>query len=439
MKKLWLLIPGLSILWACATFQPAPPSFYIESLPQVVTTQMTLEERLKAEEVWTSIRTGNSAKAEKLLERLNPGNPVYELGRGYVAILLNDLPMAEQSFKTALESRPDLVVAYLGLAQVYEIQGTEDQVLAQYREVLKREPGHSWAKPRYEALRAKKTDSLLAEGKAALAAGQFEAGKRSLLKALFYDPASTEAHLELASAYRREKDYESALIHLQAASSLSPDDKNILKSYADTLYAAEQLGKSLDAYEKLREMDPRNKEVAARVERLKDRLGVFELPSLYNSIPASNAITREDLAALIAVKFKGVLDDSQVKPPIIIDISTSWASKFILKTASLDLLEVYDNHTFLPKKAINRAEFAEAMLRLVDFLSKKGYRFVPQVSPERIQISDVPPDSFFYRPITRIVAYQIMDLTPQRTFQPEAPVSGQEAGRTLDIVLALIK
>ncbi|HOI45729.1 MAG TPA: S-layer homology domain-containing protein, partial [Candidatus Aminicenantes bacterium] len=195
----------------------------------------------------------------------------------------------------------------------------------------------------------------------------------------------------------------------------------------------------LDAYEKLREMDPRNKEVAARVERLKDRLGVFELPSLYNSIPASNAITREDLAALIAVKFKGVLDDSQVKPPIIIDISTSWASKFILKTASLDLLEVYDNHTFLPKKAINRAEFAEAMLRLVDFLSKKGYRFVPQVSPERIQISDVPPDSFFYRPITRIVAYQIMDLTPQRTFQPEAPVSGQEAGRTLDIVLALIK
>jgi hypothetical protein len=32
-----------------------------------------------------------------------------------------------------------------------------------------------------------------------------------------------------------------------------------------------------------------------------------------------------------------------------------------------------------------------------------------------------------------------MDLTPKRTFQPDAVVRGQEAVRILDIILALIK
>jgi len=61
------------------------------------------------------------------------------------------------------------------------------------------------------------------------------------------------------------------------------------------------------------------------------------------------------------------------------------------------------------------------------------------MAAEKVRISDVPPENYYYAPITQIVAYQIMDLTPQRTFQPDAMVQGQEAVRILDIILALIK
>ena len=76
-------------------------------------------------------------------------------------------------------------------------------------------------------------------------------------------------------------------------------------------------------------------------------------------------------------------------------------------------MESYENHTFLPKKIINRAELAETLVRLVNFLKNKGYRFTPQMAPDRVQISDVPPDNYFHAPIVQIVAYQIMDLGPQ--------------------------
>ena len=139
------------------------------------------------------------------------------------------------------------------------------------------------------------------------------------------------------------------------------------------------------------------------------------------------------------MKFKKVLNGDEATPPILVDIATSWASRFILKATALGVMESYENHTFLPKKIINRAELAETLVRLVNFLKNKGYRFTPQMSPDRVQISDVPPENYFHAPIVQIVAYQIMDLGPQRTFRPDAVVGGQEAIGALDVVLELMK
>ncbi len=102
-------------------------------------------------------------------------------------------------------------------------------------------------------------------------------------------------------------------------------------------------------------------------------------------------------------------------------------------------MESYENHTFQPRKIINRAELAETLVRLVNFLKNKGYRFAPQMAADRVQISDVPPDNYYHAPITQIVAYQIMDLTPQRTFRPDAVVEGREAVGALDVILGLMK
>jgi len=426
-------------VWSCATYQLPAPSFYLENLPEKLETELTLDDRITTEEVWKNLRQGRAEKALKILSRLSVESPAYYVGLGYAYFLLNEYLISEESFKAALNFYPDMILIHLGLAQLYQKTGQENLTFAEYREVIKRKPEHIWAKGEYEALKIKKTKEALTEGKNFLAEENTERSTEAFLKALYYSPNSTKAHLSLAEIYKAENKLGNALVHLEVASTSDSDNPKVLKDYAETLFQAEHYSKSLDIYEKLYELQPKNKEIQSRIETLKNRLGIFEMPSQYHNIPYKEAISREEMAALLMGKFKGVLNETKAQPPIIIDISTSWASKFILKMTTLGILEVFPNHTFQPKKIITRAEITEILLRLINLLKQKGYKLIQQLPLEKIQISDVSPDNYYHNPITQILSYQIMDLSTEKAFNPDNPVSGQEASRILGIILNLIK
>ena len=443
MKKAILLGIILFGSWACVTFTPAPPSFYIESIPQSVASRLTLDQRIAADEAWTDLKQGRPEQARKTLLKLGQENPVYRAGLGYVALSLSDLATAESYFKDSLERYPDLTQANIGLAQIYETQGEKEQAFTQYREILKRDPENRWAKPRFDALQGELTQALFEEAASARTAGKTEEAKAALLKVLFYDPASAEANYLLGTIYLEENNAGRALLHfnafLEKNTGTREQVKKARRALAENYYKNQELGRSLDEYEKLAELEPQDKAVAERIEELKNKLGVFELPSQYGLIPSQEAIAREDLAALIAVKFKDFLNVPERQTQILVDISTSWAQKLIIKVASQNIMSAYDNHTFQPKRIINRAELAESLARLVDFLKRRGAKLVPLLEPRKIQIADVSPDSFYFQPIVAVVSYQVMDLTPQRMFEPERTVPGREAIRILDVVLGLSK
>jgi len=426
-------------VWSCVSYQPVKPSLYIEDLPQTVVTELTLDDRINTEEAWKKLRQDNGAKAQKILNRLGVESPAYYVGLGYAFFLLGEYQASEEKFKIALNYYPGMILIHLGLAQLYQKTGRENSAFAEYREVLKKDPEHSWAKKEYEALKTKKTEEALTEGLYFLDRGNQERSKEAFLRALYYSPDSTKAHLALAKIYKEEDQLQNALVHLKAASSNEKKNPEILKDYAEILLLTEQYAKSLDIYEQLLEMQPDNQDIQSRIENLKNRLGIFELPSQYHNIAYKEAISREEMAALLAVKFKETFEATKSKPPIIIDISTSWASKFILTTTSFSILEIYPNHTFQPQKIITRAEMTEILLRLINLLKEKGHPLIQQFPPDIIQISDVSPDNYYHDPITQIISYQIMDLDAERAFRPEQPVSGQEAIKTLDIILSLIK
>ena len=167
-KKILVVAALAALAWSCATFEPLPPAFYVEDLPQSLTTEMTLEQRIAAEEAWNDLRTGRSERAGKAFAKLGPDSPVSRLGRGFLALQAQDLQAAEQGFKDALRLDPGLVLAQVGLAQVALARGDDDQAYSRYREVLKLEPDHAWAKPRFEALREQKTEQFMAEGRRAV-------------------------------------------------------------------------------------------------------------------------------------------------------------------------------------------------------------------------------------------------------------------------------
>jgi tetratricopeptide (TPR) repeat protein len=441
-----ILVAGLALtaFWSCATYgPPPPPSFYLEDIPPAVTAELTLDERIAAEEAWTNLRRSRADRAEKLLLTLGPGNPLHWVGRGFVYLLRTDPVSAEDSFKEAARISPEMALPHLGLAQIYEARGEKELLYSQVLEILKADPDNRWARPRFEALREELTGELFNEAVRAREAGETEAAKTSLLKLLFYDPDSADAHYLLGLISHEENDAESAILHYNAF--LSRDVGNlerrkiVLGRLAGLFFDKEDFGKSLEIYQKLAEVEPEDQDVVGRIEELKTKLGIFEPPSQYHAIPSFDAITREDLAALIGVKFKGFLGISDMRPKILVDIATSWAQNFIVQVASLEIMRSFDNHTFQPKRIINRAEMAATLVRLIDFLKSQGAPFVPLVEARRIQISDVSEENFYHESITRIVAYQIMDLSPMRMFEPEKTVSGREAVRLLDIVLSLAR
>jgi len=438
-KKVFLAVIVLFGTWACVTFAPAPPAFYIEDLPSSVSTRLTLDQRIAVDEAWRDLREGRGDRARRQLVKLGEGNPAYAVGMGFASLAQADMEAAQANFLESLRRLPDLVLANIGLAQIYRSRGREDLEFAQYREILQREPGHPWAAPRMDKLRDELVAASLAEAKTSAAAGNRVEAKQALLKALSYAPDSAAASLELARISRQEKKAGEARLYYKTAVDARPEDKALLREYAEFLYETEELGQSLDQYEKLAELEPGDKAVAARIEELKNKLGVVELPSQYGLLAAQESLSREDLAALIAVKFKDFLNVPERQAPILVDISTSWAQKFIIKVASLGVMSVFDNHTFQPRRIINRADLADSVVLLMDFLKGRGAKFVPLLDIRRIQIADVMPDSYYFPSIARAVACQVMDLSPQRMFEPGKIVSGRDALKILDIVLGLAR
>lgn len=431
---------ALSILLAsCVTVAPPPPNLYIESLPQSLVTPLTLEERIQMSEAWESVKQGRTDRAEKAFLRLGPESPVYAVGLGYVSLLREDFSAAEEWLKLAITENLASLLAHLGLVQVYQKMEDDDKAFNELREVLKIDPLNSWAREGYESLKAQKTEEAVSSARQAAAKGDNETARESYLKALHYSPESVDIHLALAALYKSENKIPNTLVHLKAAAAAAPDNAEALQKYAAALAEAKQYDRSLDFYQRVLELDSGNEEARRQVEELKNKLGIAELPSRYNDIPVSSAITREDLAALLAVKLREVLTETAAQPPIIIDISASWASRYIVKVASLGLLMVHSNHAFQPKRTITRAELAETLFRTIQYLERKGHKFIHQIPPNRIQALDVTPDHFGYQPITQILSYQVMELYPDKTFRPGQPVPGPEASKTIDILLALTR
>lgn len=438
-KNACLLLVLALILGSCVMVPPPGPNLYIEPLPQSLTTNMTLDERIQIEEAWDYVRQGNTYKAEKALVRLGTSSALYYVGLAYVYLIQEDLQTAEENFRLALDEYPNLALAHLGLAQLYQKGGQQDRAFNELREVLKNDPQNAWAKEQYEALKGEKTRQAISEAKAALAGGDTEKAKEAYLMALHFSPESSEIHLALAQIYKKENNLSSALVHLKAAAASRPTDTGILEGYAATLAEAKQYERSLGVYEELLDLDKNNKKAKEQIENLKNRLGIYELPSRYNEIPLEEAVTREDIAALLGVRLRDFFSEPAPQPPIIIDISASWASKFILKTTSLNLMEVYSNHSFQPKKTVTRAELAETIFRVITYLQQRGHRFIHQIPPERIQVLDVSSDHFYYQPISQVLSYQIMELFTDKTFKPDQSVSGPEAIKTIDVLLALVR
>src|SRR4030042_1005522 len=214
-----IAVIGLALLGAgsCAAVPTAPPAFFVEQLPADAATRLRLDDRIAAEDAWAALRSGRPDLAKKHLMKLGTANPVREAGLAYADLLAGDLAAAEARFRSSLAGSPDMTPSRAGLGQIYESRREREKAFNEYREILKREPAHRWAAPRFESLRNDLVKEATAAAREALASGNRETAKREFLKGLFYAPETPAAHLELARLYRQEKNTSAALLHFKSA------------------------------------------------------------------------------------------------------------------------------------------------------------------------------------------------------------------------------
>ena len=64
-KKAYKIILLFALFWSCATRQALTPSLYIENLPPSIVSELSLEERILAEEAWNNLKQGRGNKAKR--------------------------------------------------------------------------------------------------------------------------------------------------------------------------------------------------------------------------------------------------------------------------------------------------------------------------------------------------------------------------------------
>ncbi len=143
-------------------------------------------------------------------------------------------------------------------------------------------------------------------------------------------------------------------------------------------------------------------------------------------LPPRHPIPR--LAALVAVKVRALGRLKPGEPPVAVDISGSWAREHIIRVLSLEIMDVYSNHTFQPGAIVRRGDVALAVGRVLDLLK---WPTTPAPNP-----SDMSPNNILYDGVRRAVAAGLMDLTPAGAFEAWRPVTGQEA---VDVIEGLIR
>ncbi len=108
------------------------------------------------------------------------------------------------------------------------------------------------------------------------------------------------------------------------------------------------------------------------------------------------------------------------------DVSGHWAEDYIVEWHQRDVIGGYPDSTFQPNRDITRAEFITIINQALGCTEVEGINF-----------SDVQQGNWFYGEVAKAVKTGYMTGYPNGTFQPNSPISRQEAAIVFSRIMAL--
>ena len=425
------LVGAAALLASCAPppKEPLPDSEeYV--FPASVPGQLSPAEAQRIEKAWRRILGGDALAAQRDMEKLlarSPGLIPAETTLAYARLRAGRLDEAARSFEAVLSRQPDYLPALAGAAAAAARRGDAEGALRLYRRALMVELGNAFLRQRVAELRVQVTERRVAAARAAQEAGRSEEAVATYRQALESAPEVAGLRLELANLLVAAGDVEGAVAVLRADPT---EDRQVLLRLADLETQRRDYPGALEAYRRMLARDPHDDEAQRRSRDVREAVELEQMPEEYRRISTAPAITRADLAALVAVKVSALARVPAGEPQVAVDISGSWARSHIIKALAYDIMTVYPNHTFQPAAAARRGDVARAVQRILDLLKWPG-----GAGPNP---TDMSRSNVYYYPATRVVAAGLMDLTPAGGFEAWRPVSGPDAVAVMEELVRLV-
>jgi tetratricopeptide (TPR) repeat protein len=433
-RRIRSLAPLLGVVALVASCAPPPKAPMPDSeeyvFPASSPGQLSPAEARRLEKSWRRVLAGDAQGAQKDMERLlarSPGLIPVETALGYARLRAGRFDEAARSFENVIARQPEYVPALAGAAAAASRRGDVEGALRLYRRALAVEPGNAFLRQRVAELRLQVTERRVAAARAAQEAGRSDEAVATYRQALEAAPEVAGLRLELANLLAAAGDVDGAVGVLRADPT---EDRQVLLRLADLETQRRDYPGALEAYRRILARDPHDEEAQRRSREVREAVEMDQMPEEYRRIATAPAITRADLAALVAVKVTALSRVPPGEPQVAVDISGSWARSHIIKVLSHDIMTVYPNHTFQPAATARRGDVARAVQQVLDLL-----KWPAASGPNP---TDMSRTNVYYYPATRAVAAGLMDLTPAGGFEAWRPVSGPEAVAVVEELVRLV-
>jgi len=413
---------GLSLVVAIASCAPRARVLLPEGVdlvfPQTPPGALSSAESRRLQNAWGQVMAGDP-KAVAAIDRLRrerPGVVAFEAALGFARLRSGDWAGAAQAFDAALARDPQYLPGLLGAGAVARRRADPDRALAFYRRALEASPQDPVARRRLGEVKLQVTERHVGAAQAARQQGDLTKAAAELRAALDAAPELADVRIDLAQLLLGQGDAAAAVAVLEADPA---QDRHVLLALAELLTGQKDYPRALESYRKILQANPRDAEAQQRAAEVRRAVELLQMPEEYRRIAGSPRVTRADLAALIAVKVTALQRLPVAEGRVATDVSGSWARAHILRVLSLDVMEVYPNHTFQPGAVVRRGDVAAALGKVLDLL---GWPTRP--APV---LKDVSPTNLLYPGVTRVVSAGIMDVTPDGAFEAWRQVSGKDA------------
>ena len=411
-----------------AVTSPKFPDFVQPQPPPGLGTPAALERHHIA---WEWLQAGDLRAAERnFASALRQAATFYpaEVGLGYVALAAKKHKDSLLHFDRAVVANPRYAPALAGRAEALLGMGEVDEAVASIEAALTADPGLGVLRSRLEVLRFRNQQDDIGNARKLAAVGRLDEARAAYRTLVDASPASAFLLRELAEVERKAGNIEPALDSARRAVELEPEDARGLILLGDLYEAQGEVAKALEALNAAAALQP-GEALPERIAALRSRVAFEAMPPEYRSIESSPALTRAQLAALLAVRLDDLLVKARrVSAVVITDTRGSWAAPHILSVARSGVMEVYPNHTFQPEAIARRADLAHAASRVLEIIAARSPQLaVSWRNSGQRKFADVGPRHLSYAAVSLVVEAGVMTTRENGAFDLTPPVTGAEA------------